>query len=319
MRLFREGTRPEAAALVEFIDAHRDRFGIEPVCAVLDFPVSSYYYAKKREAEPAAREIRDAMLEEKIMEVWKGRKGREVYGARKVWLELNRQGIPVARCTVERLMGGLGIGGVRSRRKRPRTTVPGDPAGRPSDLLQRCFDAPAPNRRWVADITYVMTFSGWVYTSFVMDLFARRIVGWQVADHLRSDLALDALEMAIWARRHEDIGGLVHHSDRGVQYTAIRYTERLEETKAVRSVGSKGDSYDNAAAESLNSLYKRELIDFRKEWQGVDDVMLATMDWVSWYNEDRLHSYCGDMPPKEYEEIHYEALESGKIKGSSQT
>jgi putative transposase len=282
--------------------------------------VSSYYYAKKREAEPAARETRDAILKDKIMEVWKSeRKGREVYGARKVWLELNRQGIPVARCTVERLMRDLGIGGVRPRRKRPRTTVPGDPAGRPSDLLQRCFDAPAPNRRWVADITYVMTFSGWVYTSFVMDLFARRIVGWQVADHLRSDLALDALEMAIWARRHEDTGGLVHHSDRGVQYTAIRYTERLEETKAVRSVGSKGDSYDNAAAESLNSLCKRELIDFKKGWQGVDDVMLATMDWVSWYNEDRLHSYCGDMPPKEYEEIHYKALESGKIRGSSQT
>jgi len=282
--------------------------------------VSSYYYAKKREAEPAARETRDAVLKDKIMEVWKSeRKGREVYGARKVWLELNRQGIPVARCTVERLMRGLGIGGVRSRRKRPRTTVPGDPAGRPSDLLQRCFGALAPNRRWVADITYVMTFSGWVYTSFVMDLFARRIVGWQVADHLRSDLALDALEMAIWARRHEDIGGLVHHSDRGVQYTAIRYTERLEEAKAVRSVGSKGDSYDNAAAESLNSLYKRELIDFKKGWQGVDDVMLATMDWVSWYNEDRLHSYCGDMPPKEYEEIYYKALESGKIRSSSQT
>ena len=162
------------------------------------------------------------------MEVWKGRKGREVYGARKVWLELNRQGIPVARCTVERLMGGLGIGGVRSRRKRPRTTVPGDPAGRPSDLLARCFDAPAPNRCWVADITYVMTFSGWVYTSFVMDLFARRIVGWQVADHLRSDLALDALEMAIWARRHEDIGGLVHHSDRGVQGGFNRSSQHLQ-------------------------------------------------------------------------------------------
>ena len=220
--------------------------------------------------------------------------------------------------------GGAADGRPGDRRRAVQAEAAADDgAGRsgrpPSDLLQRCFDAPAPNRRWVADITYVMTFSGWVYTSFVMDLFARRIVGWQVADHLRSDLALDALEMAIWARRHEDIGGLVHHSDRGVQYTAIRYTERLEETKAVRSVGSKGDSYDNAAAESLNSLYKRELIDFRKEWQGVDDVMLATMDWVSWYNEDRLHSYCGDMPPKEYEEIHYEALESGKIKGSSQT
>jgi putative transposase len=282
--------------------------------------VSSYYYAKKREAEPAAREIRDAALKDKIMGVWKDSgKGREVYGARKVWLELSRQGIPVARCTVERLMRDLGIGGVRSRRKRPRTTVPGDPSGRPSDLLARCFGAPAPNRRWVADITYVMTFSGWLYTAFVMDLFARRIVGWQVADHLRSDLALDALEMAIWARRHEDIGGLVHHSDRGVQYTAIRYTERLGEAKAVRSVGSKGDSYDNAAAESLNSLYKRELIDFKKGWQGVDDVMLATMDWVSWYNGDRLHSYCGDMPPKEYEEIYYKALESGKIRDSSQT
>ena len=282
--------------------------------------MSSYYYAKKREAEPTAREIRDAALKDKIMGVWKDSgKGREVYGARKVWLEFSRQGIPVARCTVERLMRDLGIGGVRSRRKRPRTTVPGDPSGRPSDLLARCFDAPAPNRRWVADITYVMTFSGWVYTAFVMDLFARRIVGWQVADHLRSDLALDALEMAIWARRHEDIGGLVHHSDRGVQYTAIRYTERLGEAKAVRSVGSRGDSYDNAAAESLNSLYKRELIDFKKGWQGVDDVMLATMDWVSWYNGDRLHSYCGDMPPKEYEEIHYKVLESGKIRSSSQT
>jgi putative transposase len=179
---------------------HRDRFGIEPACAVLEFPVSSYCHAKKREAEPTARGLRDAVLKERVMEVWKDRrKGREVYGARKVWLTLNEQGIPVARCTVERLMGELGIGGVRSGRKRPRTMVPGDPAAGPSDLLGRCFDAPAPNRRWVADITYVMTFSGWVYTAFVMDLHSRRIVGWQVADHLRSDLALDALEMAIWA------------------------------------------------------------------------------------------------------------------------
>ena len=281
--------------------------------------MSSYYYAKKREADPLAREIRDAVLKEKVMEVWKGRKGREVYGARKIWLELNRQGIPVARCTVERLMRELGIGGARSRRKRPRTTVPGDPAAYPSDLLERCFEAAAPNRRWVADITYVDTFSGWVYAAFVMDLFARRILGWQVADHLRSDLALDALEMAIWARRHGSIDGLVHHSDRGTQYTAIRYTERLAEAKAVRSVGSKGDSYDNAAAESLNSLYKRELIDLRKDWQGVDDVMIATMDWVQWYNEERLHSYSGDMPPKEYEEIYYKALESGKLSDGSQT
>jgi putative transposase len=281
--------------------------------------VSSYYFAKKREAEPTARETRDAIMKDKIMEVWKGEIGREVYGARKVWLELNREGISVARCTVERLMCDLGIGGARGRRKTPRTTVPGDPADRPSDLLDRCFDAVAPNRRWVADITYVDTSAGFVYTSFIMDLFARRILGWQVADHLRSDLALDALEMAVWARRNESIDGLVHHSDRGVQYTSIRYTERLEEAKAVRSVGSKGDSYDNAAAESLNSLYKRELIDLQNDWQGVDDVMVATADWVHWYNEVRLHSYSGDMPPKEYEEIYYKALASGKLKAGSQT
>jgi putative transposase len=320
------------------------------VCAVLEFPVSSYYHAKKREAEPSAREIRDVVLKEKIMEVWGGKKGRKVYGARKVWLELNAQGIPVARCTVERLMRELGIRGASAGRKRPPTTVPGDPADRPSDLLDRCFDAAAPNRRWVADITYVRTYSGWVYTAFVMDLFARRILGWQVADityvrtysgwvytafvmdlfarrilgwqvtdHLRSDLALDALEMAIWVRKDEDLGGLVHHSDRGVQYTSIRYAERLAEEKAVRSVGSKGDSYDNAAAEALNSLYKRELIDPRTDWRGVDDVMLATMDWVQWYNGDRIHSYSGDMSPKKYEEIYYRALESDKLTSSSQT
>jgi putative transposase len=164
------------------------------------------------------REIRDVILKEKIMEVWEGEKGRKVYGARKIWLQLNSGGIPVARCTVERLMRELGILGASPERKRPPTTLPGDPADRPSDLLERCFDAAAPNRRWVADITYVQTFSGWVYTAFVMDLFARRVLGWQVADHLRSDLALDALEMAIWVRRDEDLGGLVHHSDRGVQY-----------------------------------------------------------------------------------------------------
>jgi len=163
------------------------------------------------------REIRDVILKEKIMEVWEGEKGQKVYGARKIWLQLNSGGIPVARCTVERLMRELGIRGASPERKRPPTTLPGDPADRPSDLLERCFDAAAPNRRWVADITYVQTFSGWVYTAFVMDLFARRVLGWQVADHLRSDLALDALEMAIWVRRDEDLDGLVHHSDRGCQ------------------------------------------------------------------------------------------------------
>lgn len=281
--------------------------------------MSAYYFAKNREEWPSARDTRDAMLEDKITEVWK-KKGREVYGARKVWLELNAQGVTVARCTVERLMRDLGLSGVVAGRKRPRTTVPEEAAELPSDLLERCFDAWAPNRRWVADITYVPVIMGdWVYTAFVMDLFARRILGWQVADHLRSDLAIDALEMAIWTRRHESIDGLVHHSDRGVQYTSIRYTKRLEDAGAVRSVGRKGDSYDNAAAESLNSLYKRELIDLRDDWQGADEVMVATADWVRWYNEVRIHSYSGDMPPKMYEEIYYKALASGKLGTSSQT
>lgn len=261
--------------------------------------------------------MRDSVLKVKIMDVWEGSKGRKLLGARKIWLLMNSDGIPVARFTVERLMRELGIRGAGGKRKRPPTTLPGDPADRPSDLLDRDFHAAAPNRRWVADITYVHTRSGWVYAAFIMDLFARRVVGWQVADHLRAEIALDALEMAIFVRRDEDLGGLVHHSDRGAQYTAIRYSERLAGEGAVRSVGSKGDSFDNAAAESLNSLYKRELIDL-KEWEGVNDVMLATMDWVQWYNEERIHSYSGDIPPKKYEEAYYQALESGRLTSSSQ-
>jgi putative transposase len=289
---------------------------VEPICAVLDFASSSYHEAKRREREPSARACRDEELKREIMRVWE-EDGRKVYGARKVWRELNRQGVVVARCTVERLMRELGIEGACARRKRPRTTVPGD--GRlPADLLERDFDAPAPNRRWVADITYVATASGWVYTAFVMDLYSRMIIGWEVADHLRSDLALSALEMAIWSRRKDVGGGLVHHSDRGVQYTSICYTDRLDEVGAARSVGSKGDSYDNAAAESLNSLYKKELIDFRGGWQGVTDVMLETMEWVAWYNEKRLHSFCGNMPPKEYEEAFYKAQKSATLIASSQ-
>jgi putative transposase len=284
----------------------------------MEFAASSYYYAKKRQKEPSDREIRDSVLKVKIMAVWEGGKGRKLLGARKIWLLMNSEDIPVARFTVERLMRELGIRGAGGKRKRPPTTLPGDPADRPSDLLDRDFHAVAPNRRWVADITYVHTRSGWVYTAFIMDLFARRIIGWQVADHLRAEIALDALEMAIFVRRDEDLGGLVHHSDRGVQYTAIRYSERLAGEGAVRSVGSKGDSFDNAAAESLNSLYKRELIDL-KEWEGVNDVMLATMDWVQWYNEERIHSYSGDIPPKKYEEAYYyQALESGRLASSSQ-
>ena len=283
---------------------------MEPACAVLEISPSTYYAAKKRKENPSARDARDEELKEEIMRVWK-KKGRRLYGARKVWRELRREGITVARCTVERLMGDLGIAGAAARKKRPRTTVPG-PAGqeRPSDLLERDFTAAAPNRRWVADITYVETAAGFVYAAFILDLFSRMIVGWQVSDTLRAELALDALGMAIWSRADRMDGQLVHHSDRGVQYTSIRYTERLGEISAVRSVGRKGDSYDNAAAESLNSLYKKELIEREGPWRGTDDVMLATLEWVAWYNSERLHSACEYMPPKEYEENYYMQTES---------
>ncbi len=238
------------------------------------------------------------------MRVWEDKRiGRRVYGARKVWRQLHREGTEVARCTVERLMGELGIAGAAPGRKKPRTTVPA-PAGqpRPSDLLERDFTATAPGRRWVADITYVDTAAGFVYTAFVTDLFSRRVVGWQVADTLRAELALDALEMAIWSCGDKIGDQLIHRSDRGVQYTSVCYAERLGEIGAVRSVGSKGDSYDNAAAESVNSLYKKELIDRDGPWDGVRDVTFATMEWVAWYNSERLHSACGYIPPKEFEE-----------------
>jgi putative transposase len=279
---------------------------VEPACAVLEIPPSTYYAAKKREREATARSVRDEWLKKEIMRVWEDRKiGRRVYGARKVWRQLHREGIVVARCTVERLMRELGIAGVAAWRKKPRTTVPAPAGDRPSDLLERDFTAGAPGRRWVADITYVGTAGGFVYTAFVTDLFSRRIVGWQVAETLRAELALDALEMAIWSCGGNIGDQLVHHSDRGVQYTSIRYAERLGDIGAVRSVGSKGDSYDNAAAESVNSLYKRELIDREGPWNGAGDVTLATLEWVAWYNNQRLHSACGNIPPKEFEENYY--------------
>jgi putative transposase len=273
----------------------------------MEFASSTYYAAKKRERVVSARRNRDEYLKKEIERVWQDRKkGRRVYGARKIWRELQREGITVARCTVERLMRELGIAGAAARRKKPRTTVPGPAAARPADLLERDFTAGGPGRKWVADVTYVAVKGGFAYTSFVTDLYSRRIVGWQVSDNLRAELAMDALEMAIWQAGDilED-GRLIHHSDRSVQYTSIRYSERLAEIGAARSVGSKGDSYDNAAAESVNSLYKKELIDFEGPWHGVRDVALATMEWVSWYNNSRLHSACGNIPPKEFEENYY--------------
>jgi putative transposase len=226
-----------------------------------------------------------------------------VYGARKVWRQLNREGIRVARCTVERLMRQMGLAG-RVRGKRRRTTIPADTTSRPADLVERSFAADRPNRLWVADITYVATWSGFAYGAFVIDVFSRRIVGWRVHSTLRAGLALDALDMAIWSR-NERLDGLVHHSDRGVQYLSIVYTERLAAEGAVVSVGSRGDSYDNALAESVIGLYKTELIFNRGPWRTVEDVELATLAWVHWWNTTRIHSALGHVPPDEYEAAHY--------------
>jgi putative transposase len=240
-----------------------------------------------------------------------------VYGADKVWAQLNREGTRVARCTVERLMRDQGIRGVRRGRFK-RTTVAGPAADRPADLVERRFVADAPNRLWVADLTYVKTHTGWVYVAFVLDVFSRFVVGWQASTSLRSDLAIDALEMALYGRRHDDLSGLVHHSDRGVQYLSIRYTERLGEAGAVSSVGSRGDSFDNAMAESFNGLYKAELIHRRGPWKGVEDVEWATLTYVDWFNNRRLHTEIGMVPPAEFEQSYYRQTTLAVV-ASSQT
>jgi putative transposase len=243
---------------VSFVDTYRQRFGVEPICAVLQVAPSTYWAAKRR--SPCARARRDAQLSVEIRRVHAENFG--VYGARKVWRALNREGIPVARCTTERLMRSLGLQGIR-RGKPRRTTTPDAMVSRPADLVERTFAAPAPNRLWVADLTYVRTWSGFAYVAFIIDVHARVIMGWQATRHLRTDLALDALEQAIWARKDEDLWGLVHHSDRGSQYLSVRYTERLAENGAGTSVGSRGNSYDNALAESVIGLYKAELVRHR--------------------------------------------------------
>jgi putative transposase len=256
---------------------------------------SSYYAARGRPL--SARRVRDEALKVKLRHVHHEHFG--VYGARKLWRQLQREGIPVARCTVERLMRELSLSGV-VRGKAWRTTVADESAPRPADLVERDFHAPAPNRLWVADLTYVRTWSGFAYVAFIIDVYSRYIVGWQASRSLRTDLALDALEQALWARKGP-FDGLVHHSDRGVQYLSIRYTERLAEAGAVSSVGSRGDSYDNALAESVIGLYKAELVHRRGPWRGLDDVELATLAWVDWYNHRRLHSALDYLPPAEYE------------------
>jgi putative transposase len=293
--------------VIAYIDAHRAKFGVEPICRALQFAPRTYWAAKARPC--SARATRDAELRPEIVRVHA--ENYAVYGADKVWAQLNREGQRVARCTVERLMRDLGLQGA-VRGKKHRTTIGDETAARPRDLVDRNFTAVAPNRLWVADLTYVRTWSGFVYVAFVTDVYSRMIVGWQASRSLRTDLALDALEQAIWSRQRAgaDLAGLVHHSDRGVQYLAIRYTERLAADGVVNSVGSRGDSYDNALAESINGLYKTELVRNKGPWRGLDDLELATLEWVDWFNHRRLFEDHGRIPPAEFETIFYRQTNS---------
>lgn len=280
---------------VAFIDAHRDRWPVAVMCRVLELNERSYYAAKTRPA--SARSVTDEQWRLEIRRVYNA--NYRVYGARRVWRQLQREGHEVARCTVERLMRDMGLVGVR-RGRRPFTTVADHTAPRPPDLVDRRFVAERPNQLWVADITYVSTWEGWSYVAFILDVHSRVIVGWQIANHLRTDLVLDALEMAIW--RRGTTGGLTCHTDAGCQYTSYRYSQRLIDAGIAASVGSVGDSYDNAMAEALNGTYKAELIHPRGPWRTRRQVEFATIEWIDWYNTTRLHTEIGDVPPLEHEQ-----------------
>ena len=297
--------------MVSFIDAHRAEYGVEPICTQLPIAPSTYYECKAREVDPTrlpARARRDIALSGDIQRVYD--ENFRVYGAYKVWRQLNREQISVARCTVERLIRSLGLQGV-VRGRSCRTTISDDAADRPADLVNRQFTATRPNQLWVADITFVATWTGFVYVAFVIDVYARRIVGWRVANSLRTDLVLDALEQALYSRTGTQ--DLIHHSDRGCQYLSIRYTERLAEAGVSASVGSDGDSYDNALAETINGLYKTEVIRRRGPWRHIDAVEYATLEWVDWFNHRRLLEPIGDIPPAELEQAYYRQMEESAM------
>jgi transposase InsO family protein len=293
-----------------FVDEHRDVYGVEPICKVLPIAPSTYYAHAARVADPdkrSDRARRDDALCREIERVWN--ENHRVYGVRKVWEQLKREGFDVARCTVTRLMRRLGLRGV-IRGKSLRTTVSDANAPCPLDHVRRNFTANRPNQLWVSDFTYVSTWEGFVYVAFVIDVFARRIVGWRASSSSRTDFVLDALEQALHARRPVGPDRLVHHSDRGVQYVSIRYTERLADAGLEPSVGSVGDSYDNALAETINGLYKAEVIYRRPSWRRIEDVEWATLQWVDWYNHRRLMGSLGYVPPAEAEEAYYSQIPS---------
>lgn len=297
--------------MIGFITAHRERFGVAPICRVLTahgFQIAPETYYAVLRRPPCARAVRDEQVLVEIRRVHEASTG--LYGARKVYHQLRRDGgvdgVPVARCTVERLMRQARLHGVR-RGRTVRTTRSDEAATRPPDLVKREFTAARPNQLWVVDFTYVATFAGFVYVAFAIDVFSRMIVGWRAARSMRTDLPLDALDMALWhrGRAGHDVHGLIHHSDAGSQYTSIRYSDRLIEAGAQASIGTVGDSYDNALAESVNGLYKAELVYWQGPWRGADDLELATLTWVDWFNNTRLHSSLDYHTPTEVETAYY--------------
>ena len=294
--------------IVGFIDEHRDQLGVEPICAALQMAPSTYYAAKRREVAPSARTVRDAAMMRVLMALWVA--NRKVYGAHKLWKAARRAGHDVGRDQVARLMRELGIEGVSRRRKRVFTTKADRDATRAPDLVNRNFTADRPDALWVTDLTYVPTRSGMAYVCFIVDAFSRRIVGWRVASHMRTDMVLDALEMARRSRGARRFVGLIAHADAGSQFTSVRFTERLDEIGARPSIGTVADSYDNALAETTNGLYKAECVrgpDAPTVWEDVDELELATLSWVHWFNHDRLHGHCGHVPPAEFEAAFYAA------------
>jgi transposase InsO family protein len=292
--------------MVGFIDDHRATYGVEPICAVLPIAPSTYFLHKAQQRDPdrrCARRRQDEERRREIRRVWADH--HEVYGPKKVWKQLRREQYPIARCTVERLMREMELQGV-VRGPAWTITTQGADEPRPSDLVERRFLATRPNQLWVSDFTYVATWQGFVYAAFVIDVFARRIVGWRVAASLTTDFVLDALEQAIHARRDDSLAGLVHHSDRGTQYLSMRYTSRLADAGIAPSVGSRGDSYDNALAETIIGLFKTEVIRRKGPWKNLETVEFATLAWVDWFNHRRLLEPIGYLPPAEYEARYYE-------------
>ena len=295
--------------MTSFIDEHRDAYGVEPICRVLPIAPSTYHERVAQRRDPSrlsARAQRDQMLKPEVVRVFA--ENFAVYGVRKVWRQMRREGYDIARCTVERLMRDMGLAGV-IRGKPVRTTISDKAAPCPLDHVNRRFYAPAPNMLWVSDFTYVATWVGFVYVAFVIDTYARRIVGWRARRTAHASFVLDALEQAIHDRRPAHLGGLIHHSDRGSQYVSIKYTERLAEAGIEPSVGSVGDSYDNALAETINGLYKAEVIHRRGPWRSFEAVEYATLEWVEWFNNKRLLAPIGNIPPAEAEERYYAILD----------